>query len=160
MRGRRGPHGDRGGPGDSYRMRRGMVPDLLLAALLDGPAHGYELMDRLERFSGGNWRPSPGSIYPLLQMFEDKGLVESHETEGRRVFSLTTAGREQAEQRRADVVATTFPLDSPSSQLRTQMQQLDAASRQIVAVANPAQVEQAVEIVRNARQALYRLLAE
>ena len=34
-------------------MRRGQVPDLLLAVLLDGPGHGYELMDRLERFSGG-----------------------------------------------------------------------------------------------------------
>ncbi|MBW6437126.1 PadR family transcriptional regulator [Actinoplanes hulinensis] len=62
-------------------MRRGTVPDLVLTALLDGPAHGYELMDRLERFSGGGWRPGPGSIYPLLQMFQDTGLVSSSETD-------------------------------------------------------------------------------
>jgi len=150
-------------------MRRGMVPDLVLAALLDGPAHGYELMDRLETFAGGNWRPSPGSIYPLLQMLEDKGVVESHEAAGRRVFSLTTAGRqqaEQAEQRRASDAALAFPQDSRdssntrNSQLRAEMQQLEAASRQIATLADPGQVERAVEIVRNARKALYRLLAE
>jgi DNA-binding PadR family transcriptional regulator len=166
MRGHRGHHGGRGGVGDGGRMRRGMVPDLVLAALLDGPAHGYELMDRLEAFAGGNWRPSPGSIYPLLQMFEDKGMVESHEAEGRRVFSLTTAGREQAEQRRVSDVELAFPQDSrgssdtQTSQLRTELQQLEAASRQIAALADPGQVERAVEIVRNARKTLYRLLAE
>ncbi len=169
MRGHRGHHGARDGVGDGRRMRRGMVPDLVLAALLAGPAHGYELMDRLESFTGGNWRPSPGSVYPLLQMFEDKGVVESHEAEGRRVFSLTTSGRkqaEQADQRRVSEVALTFPPDSrdrsnsQNSQLRTEMQQLEAASHQIATLANPGQVEQAVEIVRNARRALYRLLAE
>jgi DNA-binding PadR family transcriptional regulator len=154
---------------DHGRMRRGMVPDLVLAALLDGPAHGYELMDRLEAFSGGSWRPSPGSVYPLLSMFEDKGVVESQESEGRRVFSLTTAGREQAEQagqRRVGDVALAFPQDSrgsssaQASPLRTEMQQLEAASRQVATLADPGQVERAVEIVRNARKALYRLLAE
>jgi DNA-binding PadR family transcriptional regulator len=146
-----------------------MVPDLVLAALLDGPAHGYELMDRLERFSGGNWRPSPGSIYPLLAMFEDKGVVESHEAEGRRVFSLTAAGREQAEQAKQRGITDPGPAfsadprspnDSRSPQLGAEMQQLEVAGRQIVMLADPAQVEQAVEIVRNARKALYRLLAE
>jgi len=166
MREHRGHHGGRGGVGDGGRMRRGMVPDLVLAALLDGPAHGYELMDRLETFAGGNWRPSPGSIYPLLQMFEDKGVVESHEAEGRRVFSLTTAGREQAEQRRVSDVSLAFPQDSGhsgntrDSQLWTEMQQLEAAGRQIATLTDPEQVERAVEIVRNARKALYRLLAE
>jgi DNA-binding PadR family transcriptional regulator len=146
-----------------------MVPDLVLAALLDGPAHGYELMDRLERFSGGSWRPSPGSIYPLLQMFEDKGVVESHEAEGRRVFSLTAAGRKQAEQaerHRVTDIAASFAHDpedarpAEGAQLRTEMQRLEAAGRQIATLADPAQVEQAAEIVRSARKALYRLLAE
>lgn len=150
-------------------MRRGMVPDLVLAALLNGPAHGYELMDRLESFTGGNWRPSPGSIYPLLQMFEDKGVVESREAAGRRVFSLTTAGRqqaEQAEQRRIGDVALTSAQGwrdsgaAQNSQLQTEMRQLEAASQQIATLADPGQVEQAVEIVRGARRALYRLLAE
>jgi DNA-binding PadR family transcriptional regulator len=170
MRGYRGHHGDHGGGGgDGRRMRRGMVPDLVLAALLDGPAHGYELMDRLESFSGGNWRPSPGSIYPLLAMFEDKGVVESREAEGRRVFSLTAAGRAQAEQAKqrgtsdagpAFAAGPRSPSDSQNPQLWAEMRQLEVAGRQIATLADPAQVEQAVEIVRNARKALYRLLAD
>jgi DNA-binding PadR family transcriptional regulator len=141
-------------------MRRGRVPDLLLAALLDGPSHGYELMDRLERFSGGTWRPSPGSVYPLLQMFQDKGLVESQEEQGRKVFGLTEAGRQEAEQRRAGAVEAAIPVDRHHSELRTEMEQLRSASRQVSSVATSEQLTQAVAIVKGARQALYRLLAE
>ncbi len=142
-------------------MRRGLVPNLLLSALLDGPAHGYELMDRLEQFSGGSWRPSPGSVYPLLQMFEDRGFVRSDEQEGRRVFALTEAGRAEAEQRRGgEGTATHFPVDPKHMKLRAELHQLRAATRQIALTAGPEQVDQALEIVRGARQALYRLLAD
>jgi DNA-binding PadR family transcriptional regulator len=152
-------HGE-GGGSDSRRMRRGRVPDLLLAALLDGPAHGYELMDRLEQFSGGTWRPSPGSVYPLLQMFQDRGLVESHEEQGRKVFSLTEAGQREAVERRVDAAEATIPVDRHHSELRAEMEQLRAAARQVSFVATPDQTAQAAAIVKGARQALYRLLAE
>src|SRR5437868_14231945 len=56
------------------RMRRGGMRIALLGALVTGPAHGYELMGRLEERSGGRWRPSPGSVYPTLQALEDEGL--------------------------------------------------------------------------------------
>jgi DNA-binding PadR family transcriptional regulator len=142
-------------------MGRGRVPDLLLAALLDGPAHGYELMDRLEAFSGGNWRPSPGSVYPLLQAFEDQGLVERLDSPGRRVFALTDAGREQAQQRRAAPERGEFLPDPHDSQLRTEVEQLRSAARQVSAAAtSEQQIAAAAAIVRGARQALYRLLAE
>jgi DNA-binding PadR family transcriptional regulator len=158
-------------------MRRGMVPDLVLAALLDGPAHGYELMDRLESSSGGSWRPSPGSIYPLLQMFEDKGLVESRESEGRRVFSLTDAGREQARRRREQVeqhrasrgaagpgagdpdAVPSFAAE-PATPLRAEVRHLQAAVQQVEALAAPEHIAEAAAIIRRARQSLYRLLAE
>lgn len=161
MRGHHGGHrGEAGRIGDGRRMRRGQVPDLLLAALLDGPGHGYELMDRLERFSGGAWRPSPGSIYPLLQAFEDRGLVTGQEIEGRRVFALTEAGHREAEQRHVGEVATAFPGESHASELHAESLQLRAAAKHVAGNAGPEQLEQAVAIVRTARQALYRLLAE
>jgi len=157
-----GGHGDgHHGGGDGSRMRRGRVPELLLTALLDGPAHGYELMDRLEALSGGHWRPSPGSVYPLLQAFEDQGLVERQEAQGRRVFALTEAGREQARQRRGDVESAAFPVDPHHSRLRDEVEQLRAAAKQFASVATSEQeIEQAAAVVRTARQALYRLLAE
>ena len=49
---------------------------MLLMALLDGPAHGYEVIRRLEERSGGQWRPSPGSVYPALQLLEDRANLE------------------------------------------------------------------------------------
>ena len=49
-------------------------------------------MRRLEESSGGLWRPSPGSVYPHLQMLEDEGLVRSSEVDGSRTFTLTEAG--------------------------------------------------------------------
>ena len=158
-----GHHGARDGGDrrDSHRIRRGKVPDLLLAALLDGPAHGYELMDRLEAVSGGNWRPSPGSVYPLLQAFEDQGLVERRESQGRRIFALTDAGREQALRRRPDPNADAFPFDPRHSQLRDEVEQLRTAARQYASVAASEQeIEEAAAVVRTARQTLYRLLAE
>jgi len=42
------------------------------------------------------WRPSPGSVYPTLQLLEDEGLVHAEERDGTRVYDLTDAGREKA----------------------------------------------------------------
>ena len=53
-------------------MRRGDVRSALLIALLDGPGHGYELIQALETKTDGRWRPSPGSVYPTLQMLADE----------------------------------------------------------------------------------------
>jgi len=59
--------------------------------------HGYQMIQELSRRSGGAWSPSPGSIYPTLQMLEDEGLVTSHQSpEGKRLFELTDAGRAEA----------------------------------------------------------------
>ncbi len=59
--------------------------------------HGYEMITELETRTGGVWRPSPGSVYPTLQLLEDEGLIVSEETGGRKRFTLTDAGRAEAE---------------------------------------------------------------
>src|SRR6478735_579446 len=81
-----------GGP----RMRRGQIRIALLAALAEEPGHGYDVMQKLEDKSGGAWRPSPGSVYPTLQLLEDEGLVRSTERDGKRVFEITDTGRAEA----------------------------------------------------------------
>jgi len=48
----------------------------VLALLLERPMHGYEIIQELESRTGGIWRPSPGSVYPTLQLLEDEGLIE------------------------------------------------------------------------------------
>src|SRR5258708_40196208 len=68
-----------GPPFGGRRMRRGDIRPALLRTLLEGPAHGYEIIRRLEQRTGGLWKPSPGSVYPTLQMLEEQGLLRSTE---------------------------------------------------------------------------------
>ena len=75
--------------------RQGEVRLALLSLLEDEPAHGYELMKRLEERSGGMYRASAGTIYPVLQQLEDEGLVKIVEADGKKVHHLTEAGREE-----------------------------------------------------------------
>src|SRR5437016_9307389 len=89
-----------GGPtgGGRGRRRRGEVRTALLLLLAEEPRNGYQLMQAIEERSGGRWRPSPGSIYPTLAQLEDEGLIQVTDRGGSKLFELTGAGREQAEE--------------------------------------------------------------
>jgi DNA-binding PadR family transcriptional regulator len=156
------PHGGRGRHGhwSGGRVPKGNVRGLLLAALLDGPAHGYELMRRLEGQAGGRWRPSPGSVYPLLQLLEDEGLVRGRDSDGRKVFELTERGRAQADAGQLRDLTAGTAAGSAHLDLRAEVHRLHGAARQVATAGDSAQLQEAVEIVRSARQALYRLLAQ
>lgn len=89
-----GVFGFAGGFGPKRRIvRKGELKFVLLRLLADEPMHGYELMRRLEEESGGLYTPSPGSVYPTLQLLEDQGYVSSTQDEGKRVYRLTAEGR-------------------------------------------------------------------
>ena len=77
-RGMRGPAGF-GGPafGPGRRAGRGDMRAAILALLAEEPMHGYQIIQVISERSGGNWTPSPGSVYPTLQHLEDEGLIES-----------------------------------------------------------------------------------
>jgi DNA-binding PadR family transcriptional regulator len=65
----------------------------LLELLRERPMYGYEMIKALEEKSGGFYTPSPGSIYPTLQMLEERSFVTSQETEGKKVYSISETGR-------------------------------------------------------------------
>jgi DNA-binding PadR family transcriptional regulator len=81
------------GAGPGPRVERGDVKLLVLSVLRDSPKHGYEVMRAIEQRTGGAYTPSPGVIYPTLQLLEDLGHVRSHEGGDRKVYELTDAGR-------------------------------------------------------------------
>ena len=157
---------DRAWGGGGRRMRRGDVRGEVLSALLDGPAHGYEVIRRLEEKSGGMWRPSPGSVYPTLQLLEDAGLVRASEQEGRRTYELTDEGRAEAEQAASAGAGEgeSGPFGSPEMQgrgaIRYAVMQLHMAARQVAMSGSPDQVDRAAAALKQARQALYQILAE
>ncbi len=154
-------------------MRRGDIRWALLEALGDGPAHGYELITRLEERSGGVWRPSPGSVYPTLQMLEDEGLVRSEERDAKRVYELTEPGRAVAAERAAHA-----PEEGEGSPRRPgghkgfrnmrlagermgpTIGPLVMGARQVMMTGDDAQVEKGQEILRRATKELYKILSE
>ena len=140
------------------RMRRGDIRGALLSGLADGPAHGYELINRLEERSGGMWRPSAGSVYPTLQLLQEEGLITGRDEDGKRVFELTEAGRAAAEAARE---RAPWGHDEPAGhgELRQAVKTLMLAARQVAAAGDQAQVTAATAIVTEARQRIYRLLA-
>ncbi|MGH9077366.1 MAG: PadR family transcriptional regulator [Acidimicrobiales bacterium] len=145
------------------RMRRGDIRPLVLVTLLDGPAHGYEVIRRLEERSSGLWKPSPGSVYPTLQMLSDEGALISTETDGKRTYQLTDEGRAEAEGHQASGGHDPWAND-PSVKgrfaLRVAMAQLHHAAHQVASVGGSTDVDGAVEILRQARQSLYKILAD
>ena len=86
-----GPRGPRRG-----FFRGGEVRLALLSLLAKEPGHGYDLMRRLEERSGGQYKASAGTVYPVLQQLEDEGLVTSSQESGKRVYTITDAGRREA----------------------------------------------------------------
>ena len=106
--GRRG-EGGRGWPelfGDRPpRAERGGVRFLVLAAIADTPRHGYEIMAVIEERSGGAYRPSPGVIYPTLQLLEELGFVKVSEREGKKVYAITAEGTRELDEHRDEVAS-------------------------------------------------------
>ena len=169
MRGSRGRRGERGGWGGERgfgrgwgggrRMPRGAIRTAILVALRDEPAHGYEVMRRLEEMSGGLWRPSPGSVYPHLQMLEDEGLVQSSDVEGSRTYALTDAGRAEAEKAALPWQAA-GETDDEVRTLRQSMGQLMSAAKQVAGAGEKSQIERGIAVIQKARKELYQILAE
>jgi DNA-binding PadR family transcriptional regulator len=159
----RGPFGP-GGPRRGGRARRGDVRAAILALLGETPMHGYQIIQELETRSNGLWRPSPGSVYPTLQLFEDEGLVRASEVEGKRVFELTDAGRDRlaaagpAGVSPWDAVARETPEELQS--LREGIHALMAATHQVAHAGSPGQSERALEVLTEARRKIYAILAE
>jgi len=144
-------------------MRRGDIRTALLTALTDGPAHGYEIIGRLEEKSGGTWRPSPGSVYPTLQLFEDEGLVRSEQRDGKRVYELTDTGRAEAAERAERPGGAPWEGGDDASEFHNLIRaaaQMFAAAKQIARQGDPAQMERATAAIRATGKELYRMLAE
>jgi len=159
-----GPHGHHHGFGPFGRARRGMIKAAVFAALAESPAHGYQIMQRIEELSGGRWRPSPGSVYPTLQEFEDRGLVKSEEVEGKRVYALTDEGRAEADKLRdTEGNLPWMTAEGPTGtrmKLRQAVGGLAAAARQVGASGSDDMVDTTLAILADARKRIYALLAE
>lgn len=87
---------------------RGMLPLYLLFVLEEGPRHGTELIRLIAEMSGESWRPSPGSVYPVLRKMEKEGLISGRWQRGqaapKRIYRLTDAGSAALPDLRSDLL--------------------------------------------------------
>jgi DNA-binding PadR family transcriptional regulator len=156
-----GPGGHRGHRRGN-RSRRGDVRIAILALLAERPMHGYEIIQQIAERSQQLWRPSPGSVYPTLQMLVDEGLIAGSETDGKkRLFELTEDGRTvAAEIETAPWEEIADGADPGQINLRTAIGQLFGAVAQAGQAATPEQQQRIVDIVNGARKEIYGILGE
>ena len=153
-----GPGFGRGGP-FGRRAGRGDVRAAILALLAEQPMHGYQMIAELSERTGGAWTPSPGSVYPTLQLLEEEELVEPTADGGKKVFHLTETGRAAAAGGDPAPWASVAH-DTGQRALGDSLQSLMAAFQQVARTGTPEQVERASAVLNDARKALYLILAE
>jgi DNA-binding PadR family transcriptional regulator len=148
--------------GPATRMGKGDVRAAVISLLAEQPMHGYQIIREIEERSGGGWKPSAGSVYPTLQLLADEGLISAEESNGRKTYSLTDAGREQV-----DSAGTSSPWETTGSNdgpafgaLPKAGIELAQAAAQVGRTGTPEQIQQAVSVLDDARRRLYSILAQ
>ncbi|MFC9467565.1 PadR family transcriptional regulator [Streptomyces coelicoflavus] len=157
-----GPWGGRGRGGPRGRARRGDVRASILALLKDRPMHGYEMIQEIAERSGGAWKPSPGSVYPTLQLLEDEGLIASESEGGKKLFALTEEGRTAAEEGpEAPWEEASRGIDWDAlNDVRQAGAGLMEAFGQVWKTGSKEQREKALAVIGEARKKLYLILAD
>lgn len=138
-----------------------------MVLLAERAMHGYEMIQEIAERSNGLWKPSPGSVYPTLQLLVDEGLITlatntAVESDGnKKLFELTADGRLAAEK----IVTPpwdeiTEDADPGQLSLRTATGQLFGAVAQSAHAASEEQQQRIVEILNSARRDIYQILGE
>lgn len=72
---------------------KGDLKYVILDLIRDKPRYGYEVIRDLEERSHGFYTPSPGAVYPTLQMLEEMGYATAIEQDGKKIYTITEEGR-------------------------------------------------------------------
>ncbi len=134
---------------------------VVLRLLEEKPRHGYEIIKALEERFAGTYAPSPGVVYPTLQLLEDLGYARIVPgPEGKKTYEITDAGRAHLAENQ-DTVDSIFErisklmghfLDEPMTEVHGAFRKVGKAtySRASDAVQNPPLLRQIVEILDRA----------
>lgn len=81
---------------------KGFLRYQVLELLNEKSLSGSEIMSEIERKTSGTWRPSPGSVYPLLAWLQDNSYIQEVPTQesGIKRYMLTDKGRQLLEEQR------------------------------------------------------------
>ena len=73
--------------------QKGDLKYVILDLIKDKPRYGYEIIRILEERSHGFYAPSPGAVYPTLQLLEEMGYITATQQDGKKVYTITEEGR-------------------------------------------------------------------
>jgi DNA-binding PadR family transcriptional regulator len=76
------------------RLRKGTLKLLILEALNDKPMHAYEIIKSIEKKFHGIYKPSPGSLYPVLKQLIEIGMITVEEKDDKKIYIITDKGKE------------------------------------------------------------------
>lgn len=132
-----GGFGRFGGPGGGRMLGHGDLRLLLLALIGEKPRHGYDLIRAVEEKFGGAYAPSPGAVYPTLQMLEEQDYIRAEASEGsKKLFAITAEG-------------TTFLKDNAAA-VEGILARIGLAAAAFASHATPDSVREAVKTLKQA----------
>ncbi|MCG6858291.1 MAG: PadR family transcriptional regulator [Salaquimonas sp.] len=111
---RGGPFGGRG----SRMFDSGALRLVVLGLIAEESRHGYDIIKALETRFQGAYSPSPGAIYPMLQMMEEADLVVSETQGNKRLYTITDEGRAYLEENRTELDRINAQLDEASGDMQ------------------------------------------
>lgn len=159
--------GRRFGMGPERLFGRGDIKFLLLELLMERPKHGYEMIKELEGRFAGFYAPSPGSVYPTLQMLEDRGYVRSTTENGKRTYAITDEGRAYLHEHGASGAAHRRSAREfgATPEIRAFAREVFDFGRAVVqatrsAGTDPVRLERLRAAIDKARREIYAILAE
>jgi DNA-binding PadR family transcriptional regulator len=156
------------------RVRRGDVRSAILSVLAEAKAsgehvNGYQVIQQIAARSKGEWRPSPGSVYPTIQQLEDEGLIETDEAGGRRAIRLTDQGEAWVSEHGDELAAVWRPFDASGDKsrggefgrtLKSEIGQVASAVWQLATQGSESQRSAALDVLVETRRKLYGILAD
>ena len=91
---------------------KGFIRYHVLESLSEKPMSGSEIMDEIEKRTNGRWKPSSGSVYPLLAWLKDNGYLKELLTDesGLKRYELTQNGKKLLQEQRK--IKTEFRKDA------------------------------------------------
>ncbi|WP_432840340.1 PadR family transcriptional regulator [Dactylosporangium sp. CA-092794] len=145
------------------RTNRGDIRSAVLTLLAEQPLNGYQLIQRITERSNGGWKPSPGGVYPALQLLEEEGIVRTEETLGRKTYQLSEQGEVYVNDNwdaLAAVWADTTPApDERLVEIGTLCEHVLTAVRHALDAADDARIAQVRQLLLDTRRSLYQMLA-
>lgn len=142
------------------RTRRGDIKYILLTLLAEQPQHGYELIKQLEARYGGFYRPSPGSVYPTLQLLEEGGYLTSEQIEGKRVYTITDSGRQLLADRDPIDLIDREDKSQQLMELKEAIADLGTAVMLVARSSNLERMSRVREMLNKVKREIYAILAE